>query len=65
MKKFDWISLQVAIGASIVVGLGIVMLVLIIHTLVAVLGSGIWLLALAFVLLIIFFYIIFTKRGNE
>ena len=65
MKKFDWVILQVAIGASIVVGLGIVMLVLLVHSLVAVLGSSIWLLALAFVLLIIFFYIIFTKKGNE
>lgn len=65
MKKFDWVILQVAIGASIVVGLAIVMFVLLMHALVVVLGNSIWLLALAFVLLIIFFYIIFTKKGNE
>ena len=65
MKKFDWVILQVAIGASIVVGLAIVMFVLLMHALVVVLGNSIWLLALAFVLLIIFFYIIFTRKGYE
>ena len=64
MKKFDWAILQVAIGASVVVGLAIVMFVLIMHTLVVVLGNWIWLLALAYVLLITFFYIIFTKKGK-
>lgn len=62
MKKFDWASLQVAIGASVVVGLAIVLSILMMHALVVVFGDWIWLLALAYVLLITFFYIIFTKE---